>query len=203
MPNWVSNTITIYGDKEGLEQIHTRLTADSEFQKREREHYESEGDTPRAFSFSNLVCPPKEIWDEYFTTASFPMPENNWYNWNNYNWNTKWDACEAEVELNPTNLTIRFETAWDKTGDELLDALVALVREHGGKSIGYWYEEEQGWGGEMWWDADLNTDHFRHTDNWDIPQSHEDYEMRDKECMCVLYPDDPLMSFPDCPKEEE
>ncbi len=40
----------------------------------------------------------------------------DWYSWCNANWNTKWNACRAEISekcLNNSWVEIRFETAWD------------------------------------------------------------------------------------------
>lgn len=201
MPNWVSNTISIDGDKEGLYKIYTALSADNEFLQREAKEYQGDGtdSVKREMSFSNLVCPPEEIWDDYFTVSTATCPENNWYPWNNQHWNTKWDCVDVDVDWGETNLTIRFNTAWSPMGDELLQALADLLRLHGATSAYYSYEEEQGWGGEFW----LADGYFVETEFWDIPQSHADYLDRDKECMCTLYPDDPTFRFDDCPKEGE
>lgn len=207
MPNWVDNNLSIYGDKDALDKIQAILTADNEFQQREREHYKQEGFTTKQFSFSNLVCPPKEIWDEYFSVRGFgegipPVPANNWYGWNNEHWNTKWDACDAEIDRRDTCLTVRFQTAWDGIGCELLDALAETLKDNGATSCVYWFEEEQGWGGEAAWDSDLEQDFFRNVDEWDIPASHADYEVRCKDCRCS-WSDNPDDWFDDCPPKEE
>jgi hypothetical protein len=37
----------------------------------------------------------------------------DWYDWNRYNWGTKWDAKDTIVEqLDETNFDVRFNTAW-------------------------------------------------------------------------------------------
>jgi hypothetical protein len=210
MPNWVDNNLTIYGDKDALDKILAILTGDSEFQQRERDYYANENRSEdtfvREFSFSNIVCPPKEIWDEYFSVHGWgenipPIPQNNWYDWNNEHWNTKWDACEPNIERYDNSLVIHFNTAWSNISDELLDALAVILRDNGATSCGYWFEEEQGWGGERCWDSDLGTDYFRVVDDWHIPESHADYEMRGKDCICDWF--DPEDWFSDCPPKEE
>lgn len=205
MPNWVDNCLTIVGETEKVKAVIAVLTQDNEFLQREREYYKE--DTKREFSFSNLVCPPKEIWDEYFMPSGFsPDPEkmklyNNtetgWYEWNNAHWGTKWDVDDVEIDVEVG--TIRFNTAWSCVSDELLKALAELLSSYGLESCGYWYEEEQGWGGEMNWYADLGRNYFHHTDEWDIPNSHADYAERGKDCICD-YSDD---TFEDCPTREE
>ena len=202
MPNWVDNAITINGEPERLEAIQAILTADSEFQKREREHYNKEdGATQRVFSLSNLVCPPKEIWEDYFTTADGKEPTNNWYSWNIYHWGTKWDAVEPDVDLDGDTLTIRFQTAWDCVGVEVLDALADILCSNNALWCTYWYEEEQGWGGERIWDNHEDTrGYFRLLEEWGIPESHADYKYRDKDCPCEW---STVQVFDDCPEVEE
>jgi len=220
MPNWVFNTLVIYGDSEKRKAVEAVLGADNELSRyayevssqRNRETAEKFGreyDTVpykvSALDFHNLVSPPKEAWEEYVGMSGVGdsppmMSEHNWYSWRINNWNVKWNAVEANAEHEADNTTYRFDTAWDRIGEQLLTALAELLSQHGVTNATLRYEEEQGWGGELSWDLDLDDNYFRATDEWDIPNSHADYELRDSVCMCVLYEDDPDMWFADCPK---
>lgn len=52
------------------------------------------------FSFQNLCPRPEE-------------QEENWYNWNNINWGTKWDCWDYELKMKEENILVgSFRTAW-------------------------------------------------------------------------------------------
>jgi hypothetical protein len=58
----------------------------------------------------------------------------------------------------------------------------------------FWYEEEQGWGGELVMiDSNITAQH-----SWDIPDSHADYMAQDKDCVCS-WDDDTDSWYEDCP----
>lgn len=82
---------------------------------------------------------------------------NNWYDWSNANWGTKWGCYENEYE----DGNYRFTTAWSPIDTEILDMLAKDIPD-------FWYtwEEEQGFGQEI-----------EYTDGesllileWDIPE---------------------------------
>lgn len=219
MPNWVYNTLTIYGEQDKREALARLLGADNELSRfhhetetqRRMEEAEKRGwDTTfiayeqSALDFHNLCSPPKEVWDEYVAVKGWgegipPVTENNWYEWRNKHWNTKWNAGSVEVEQDKDVTTYRFETAWDTISSDLITALGEAIHAHGLSAVLH-FEEETGWGGEFETDGDGV---FLITEQYEEPKSHADYELRDSECMCVLYEDDPEMWFADCPKVGE
>lgn len=50
--------------------------------------------------------------DEPFAVI-MPRPEGvDWYDWNNANWGTKWDAGEFQITLHEDGIDMTFMTAW-------------------------------------------------------------------------------------------
>ena len=83
--------------------------------------------------------------------------EENWYSWNCDNWGTKWGCYDQNVEGDQINFT----TAWDTLSDDVLDRLA----KHFPNMI-FYYEEEQGWGGEIVYKNGTQYSHER----FDIPK---------------------------------
>ena len=86
MPNWCHNRVTFSGTTEEINNIIEFVAGDT--------------------------------WEEPFSlNAIIPMPEENkedWYNWSNENWGTKWDVREVEISDDHEDgvVTYSFETAW-------------------------------------------------------------------------------------------
>ena len=104
MPNWCENEVTFSGDEEKVQKIR-------DFVKGKE----------RDFCFEEIVPMPKEIKDT--TAPSNLSPEDskklkdlygfdNWYDWCNENWDTKWNACEVDMEDEGDRVTYYFMTAW-------------------------------------------------------------------------------------------
>lgn len=174
MPNWVSNTITAIG--ESVSDIDELIAQVSRPVPRG-----GDGDTALVyeetdFSFWNVKAPEPEIWEDYFSISDNKAPENNWYNWNCAHWGTKWDASETSVWREGNSVSFSFETAWAPV--EEIVRLLSLQFRH--LSFAYEYEEEQGWGGKMNFEAGETGER----EEWDIPSSHEEYVKRDREDSC-------------------
>lgn len=121
--------------------------------------------------------------------AIIPRPadqDENWYDWQVKHWGTKWDACHLETEHQGTGLTWRFDTAWAPP----LPVLEALAQQHPEITFTLWYQEEQGWGGEI---SVRGSDLLEET-SWDIPSSHA--ELNERSCDCWCSPEEPV--FFDC-----
>jgi hypothetical protein len=211
MPNWVDNYITISGSAEDIKAFA---------EKSQAVHPESVGgdngewkmtETPE-FSFWNFVRPPQEAIDsgEFFGThgwsegKSVGHTPNNWYEWNNREWNTKWDACEVDFQLEETSIAISFNTAWSIP----IPVFEAMCRQHPTLEFGFRSQEEQGWGAEF---TSMETEdengepisELSETNSWDIPESHQDWvDLGDPEgCVCehADYED----WYDDCPRDDE
>jgi hypothetical protein len=158
------------------------------------------------FSFHSFVTLPDEINpDEYHGMNGWKDGEKlgdsayNWYNWNNANWNTKWDASDVSVHTltnavgRPVNISITFSTAWaapDPVFEEMSRQFPALT-------FDVHWEEEQGFGAEV----QVIAGNPVLIDAWDIPNCHADHEKRGSECICAYY-DNPNDWYDDCPREE-
>lgn len=218
MPNWVFNTLLVRGKdldvkafREYISQPYQIHYKKSEFDKEQDAWVdrETEPETRTGeFLFWNIISPDPELFDEYFATqprvkSEVPVGDpdwwnaveekrkvsNHWYDWNITNWGTKWDATEVEVAEIEDGLRYSFQTAWSPVTELLSEKLSPLFPE---LTFDYEYEEEQGWGGEMTF-SNGETSHSR---EWDIPESHADYEALGRECPCEY---DTEGMFSDCP----
>ena len=111
MPNWTYNNVQFIGKTEdNVKQLKELLKSDD-----------------NDFDFNNIIPMPNELSDTVSGSEN-AKPDwqkkqseklkakygaDNWYDWSNNNWGTKWNACNTEVELNENVLNYTFETAWD------------------------------------------------------------------------------------------
>lgn len=183
MPNWVTNTLTIECDnKELLAEVGARLRAPIPSQKGHTE------DAPQ-FSFWNIIKPEDSILDEYFANADATQlhNRNNWYNWNNRNWGCKWDARVHYANAEEKQLVYEFDTAWAPP----IQVIETLAETYPDLEITLRYVEEQGWGGEHWFQGHISNE----TETWDIPETHEEAMKVFGEC----YNCEQDYRFDDCP----
>lgn len=200
MPNWVYNSVSVSGGtpdqiKSFWEKASTprpdTIDDNKEIVMREE-----------GFSFWNFIAPPQEAVEsgEYFGTNGWQDGKkvgdtpNNWYEWNNEHWNTKWDACDPSYDLDDSNLSIHFSTAWSIP----YPVFEAMVQQHPELHFSFYSEEEQGWGAEYSGDSG----YIELVKEWDIPNSHADYEALDRDCWgCESGDPDDL--YDDCPRPDE
>jgi len=205
MPNWVYNNLSIEGSEEAIAKVKAQLNKPLEKKYRNQENTTTYSNP--VFSFMNIIAPPDDKLDEYFGTHGYEGgvakgdTEYNWYNFNNTKWGTKWDVAVSDEEKFPeteitnesaTHISYRFNTAWSPP----LPVIEELSVQHPELEITLEYEEEQGWGGEIFWDS-TGSSIVR---EWDIPDSHKDYVDRDNEegCRCS-WEEDPKEWYKDCP----
>ena len=186
MPNWVTNTLTITGEPGLLVEVGARLRAPIPSHKGHAE------DAPQ-FSFWNIIKPEDEILDEYFANADATQlhNRNNWYNWNNRNWGCKWDARVHYANAEEKQLTYEFDTAWAPP----IQVIETLAETYPDLEINLRYVEEQGWGGEHWFQGHISNE----TESWDIPETHEESVHAFGECWRC--PDIGNL-YQDCPEAE-
>lgn len=204
MPNWVFNNLHIEGSAEDLKKVKAQLNAPYIRKHKEGQDIYSNP----IIAFWNIVRPPEDKLDEYNGVHGFADGESqgntplNWYNFNNREWGTKWDVaiCDgqkySETHFNEEdgNLHYSFQTAWSPP----LAVIDALSLQHPEVEITMNYEEEQGWGGEIYWDKTGSTI----LEEYDIPESHADFVDRDIEdnCSCA-HNEDKEDWFDDCPNK--
>jgi len=226
VPNWVFNNLTVSGDAIDLAVFKEEIgkpydTGDVDWVDGERvpsQHIS-------VFSFWNALAPsdPEKYWNPPFekrnpdaTTESIlaesirAMAEDeDWYNWNIRNWDTKWDACNAYLnEDKDGELRYDFDTAWSIPEA----AMIAMSAKFPNLTFDLYSEEEQGWGAEILFKQGVAT----WCKEWDIPETHADYARLDRECWGCnsvdreddgtwntedLYEDCPIPDFEDLEKQ--
>jgi len=205
MPNWVYNNVGVSGTYEDLLAFRTRAWT-PHFEAVYENHSATDelALSGEEFSFWNYIAPPESavLSGEYFGTHGWSEgkatgdTENNWYNFNNREWGTKWDAGsveEDELSEGDTWFGFKFDTAWGVPEP----VLRAMVEAHPTLKFDFHCEEEQGWGVEYEGiDGELIV-----TDHWDIPETHADYTKRGNECRCEWGEDEEYW-FEDCPRPE-
>lgn len=94
MPNWCTNTLTIYGGAKSIK----------EFKKK----------AYRKVVENNEIKEETDLSFEQFLPIPLEKKEDGWYDWCISNWGTKWDACSVCLEPSnkKTQLIYTFDTAW-------------------------------------------------------------------------------------------
>ena len=221
MPNWVFNSVVISGDKPELDKLQAQLNKPvvKHFPEmkwnEEAKKYDQIANTQTysnpVFSFWNIIAPTdlEAYYGESYKHDSENLIESiakgfqegmDWYNWNVRNWGTKWDIAVADdekyadtriEETDDDSLLYYFQTAWSPVHE----VFVELAKQYPTLTFQYEYEEEQGWGGSVTW---VNGEITEQTE-YDIPDSHADFEALDhRECNCQV-DDDTDCWFADCP----
>jgi hypothetical protein len=203
MPNWVYSNLTITdptGTHEDritslVEQVGATYSIKKSFwdvETKTTKHAIFEETDP--FSFWNIDHPEGEDLVRYEESIGASGAPFFWYDWNNNNWGTKWDAGEASMnQVSPTEVRYFFETAWSPP----IPVIATLSAQYPDLHIELQWEEEQGFGGTFV----FTNGEAEETDSYDIPNSHADHVARDKNCPCEDWgPED---SFPDCPSRVE
>ena len=199
MPNWVFNNMAVAGETaEVLKFIKDMAKPIPTFVYPEGGHISKDGEWKMeevVFSFWNIIAPTD--LEAYFTG-------DTWYNWNNENWDTKWDAKVDEKNVEQLDkgelsggqyyVTYRFDTAWAPP----TPVYHALAEKYPTLEFDISWEEEQGFGAELVGMAgEISV-----TKEWDIPSSHADYVERDNEDSCICYYEsDPEEMYDDCPNK--
>lgn len=196
MPNWVYNYLDVAGKPEDVAKFAEK--AGQPYKITEEWEYD-EG----AFFFWNFKKPTDlKAYVAEGENGKLSLENrllfagDNWYDWNVRNWGTKWEAGYAEVTNSIPEegvISYRFETAW-AIPEELY---TEMVSQHPELEFDIYCEEEQGWGAEY----EGKNGILSQTDQWDIPDSHADYEARKSECVCQ-FGNDQDEWFEDCPRDE-
>lgn len=118
MPNWCSNSITIYGDKADIKALANLL-------KTGKSPFDFELFIPYPEKYAVLDKIAKTAHDELMKKyksgdevdfGSLPRDGYNHggYDWCCVNWGTKWNACDALVDIDRhgESMTIEMDTAW-------------------------------------------------------------------------------------------
>jgi hypothetical protein len=124
MPNWCYNSLCVSGKKEILADFVSKtlvprnMSSEEEYDESHRFTFNILHPLPKALEGGFSPLPKLEGEDDIQYKER--MAENvrlygaeDWYDWNRYNWGTKWDASSTCVEqLDDQNFNVRFNTAW-------------------------------------------------------------------------------------------
>jgi hypothetical protein len=205
MPNWVSNSVRVTGDKKELKRFAEQAGGSytRKYQDIEGKWYEAESNNEH-LSFWNFVRPDDSILDEYWGSERQDLSleeqlqhkTNHWYDWNIRNWGCKWDASDVYFEDWDGELAYDFETPWGFP----YEAIEAMVKQYPTLTFSVRFLEEQGWGGEA---LGMNGE-FGYTDEWDIPCTHEEQMLHIGYCHCEEANEyDIEYLYDDCPRKME
>jgi hypothetical protein len=167
MPNWATNNVEVYGDKETLEKIladakqGTFPRYDYSSWNKETGQYDKWTDHPVVFSFQALVPMPDGLAsgktykagqdhsdkDNEFAHAmrgDLDYPYTNAYDWHLAHWGTKWDIDQDSLTLNAIQphknefrFTLGFSTAWSPA----CQFWHTLSGKYGVRVVNHYYEE--------------------------------------------------------------
>jgi hypothetical protein len=209
MPNWVSNSVRVTGNKEELKRF-AEQAGRSYKQKRGEltpdgvKYFWADDEVNEHLSFWNFVRPDESILDEYWgaerqdlsLAEKLQHKTNHWYDWNVRNWGCKWDATDVCFEDWDGELAYDFETPWGFP----YEAIKAMVEQYPTLTFSVRFLEEQGWGGEA---LGMNGE-FGYTDEWDIPCTHEERMLHIGYCHCEEANEyDIEYLYDDCPVKME
>ena len=219
MPNWVYNGLEVSGSKEDI--LAFREKAGREITLNWASGVEVRKED---LSFHNFITPTDEELPFYLGHETKPEDEpnpdatteerlaksmlfagSNWYDWNVRNWGVKWDAGEPTLNNSTdTYLQYSFQTAWGIPEP----VFRAMIEQHPTLDFDFEGEEEQGWGAKYestgTEDEEGNlVKELSLTDEWDIPDCHEDNERRGRTCVCEWDADDEDNWYEDCPRDDK
>ena len=136
MPNWCNNNISITGPNSVIDKI----------EKIVKEEKEDNG-------LLNFFHPmPKQLEGTTSPSSSADKPQpmvegfDNWYDWRNANWGTKWELCEfygvdrqyhSEQNEGESTITFGFDSAWAPP----INAYEQFLRDNEDCSLKAWYYE--------------------------------------------------------------
>lgn len=162
MPNWVFNGLTIEGHPHQVTALIDQMNlpfsdsvqadGDLAYKIEERKF------TNPIFAFRNIIAPTD--LEAYHSQPKFEdntvmWAGDDWYNWNNRNWGTKWDVAVPDdnkyidtsmhEEMNGDNKVVvySFDTAWAPP----IAAITKLSEQYPELLMTLDYREESGWGG--------------------------------------------------------
>ena len=153
MPNWCQNEVSVYANDKGKAEAFVDFVRDGE----------------NYFSFDRVIPMPEELkgtsspstivtqeeYDSWVDDTNYgigkPITQemsdrfkkeygyDNWYDWTNTNWGTKWDTDCEEVEIHDDGLVrYNFDTAWGPP-EPIYDVLKELFPK---LEISWFYREE-------------------------------------------------------------
>ena len=102
MPNWCENKVEVYGEIHDIIEWKAFVKSDT-----------------CEFDFNKIIPMPKELEETVKGSEHVPSKEliekygaDNWYDWRIFNWGTKWDVNDVQIEEETDYMQYSFDTAW-------------------------------------------------------------------------------------------
>lgn len=124
MPNWCSNTLTIWGDEKQLSDFKSKALVKADHNNPNDMDFTFEGLWPTPPELLEQTAPSmyrgdeKDVEAQKEYLAKVKLLEEtygytDWYNWRIANWGCKWDCSEAYIgQNNSDSMSVQFDTAW-------------------------------------------------------------------------------------------
>ena len=156
MPNWCSNEVSVYAESEKeIEEFISFVKS-----KKDEEAFSFQSILPMPEELEGTISPTDVISQEEYDNiepekfeAMFNKPitqqtsdrlneqygHNNWYDWANNNWGTKWEAANVDMSQDSDDgAQYEFDTAWSPPEG----IFYALVEKFPKLSISWFYRED-------------------------------------------------------------
>ena len=139
MPNWCNNRVSFYSeDTEQISKLRKIFESENVFNQIKpapdwKNTPNSSGELPVLREHKDTEG--RVVW----TTYDFPDGKNDdrWYDWNVYNWGTKWDIDQAECDGDEYSFECTFETAWSPPEE----ICYAIKEQFDDLSVSWFYDE--------------------------------------------------------------
>lgn len=79
---------------------------------------------------------------EFYDSLRAKYGSENWYDWCNRNWGTKWDACHSGMGETPRMTVYRFDTAWGPPLDFIEKFVTKILKDYKGLTVRWEYSLE-------------------------------------------------------------
>lgn len=165
MPNWVYNSIKVNAPVDKVQEVLDKGGLCEAYMPMPRELQNVSSPTKivsvKEFEEQDKTKPYGiKITQEMSDLYKEKYGCDNWYDWANANWGTKWGDVRTEIFPGRKETTITFETAWSAISGLVLDLIDEDL-----DITEFWWEEEQQYGA-----AYKKVDgEFIRTHEWDIP----------------------------------
>ena len=165
MPNWCSNRVTISGSEEDVQAFKKAVQGHREVDDASDKFFKPfsfDAIIPMPDELHGIGSPVKIMTedeiaeylkihsDSEWVIGNLPITQersqelydkygaDNWYDWCNDNWTSKWDACDVYLDDDESDyLTYRFDTPWGPPEN----IYITLKLQHPNVHISWFYDE--------------------------------------------------------------
>ncbi len=181
MPNWVYSTIEVNASAEKVQEVLDKGGLCEAYMPMPKE-LKNISSPVQFISIKDFEEQDKSLL--YGVKITQEMSDNykekygsdNWYDWANIHWNTKWGDVRTEMEAGELSVIIRFETAWSPLSLDIIERIDKDL-----DITDYWWEEEQGFGAQY----TKVGEEIVMTNEWDLPDW-EDKQYKDNKDNFVM-----------------